>query len=667
MNWVATNTASTAFDVINKSYDNVGTNICIIKNSQFLLSLTTTNSITSTNVSGTFTNWSVAAGWHEQDYEWDGVRHCLDALTWQFFSPPLILQYNSADYESNNFFHLSDYLSVGDIAKLGFVVNTNFLIDSSYFLDFDADTTIANVESRWVTTTNTVLASYPNETPMALKSSSPIPFTGMAYTEVRELVLLAADSSVLADELVTNTVIFWSSCLPEPSVTYTGDETVWDYDTTNWAFNRTATLTYTYSDATPTNVVGYGVTLEAWRGKIDSCSQCTPLVSDLGVGLSAIRASSAIAFPYNIATNYTPLCDLYVQSKGVPDGLSVEQFVLTNGVVQLLNTNWVQSIVATNTSLVDPATVAPTVYYGSMNHCTRCRNEDLPAGDWAPYEFDQPTHECFNCSGGAGDNRKFGLIMGSRDFSGAFISTEPFTSNCTTTQEVLVGQYPFQCIAWSPSAFNTCESNFNDCYSACAGDPVCRSACYDTRYACEQSTAFTNLAIDVVTIMLPLCNDNHYLGDNTNMNFFLPSGQIMDESTTPHMPWTYYSQWNYRVNPPILDNFFYPFHADARPSVTNNNVLLYHTGPIFDGSEVGMFYDDQWGQGIWSKVETGGPPVAASAGVTGVVFRSFINNTVPWAGTTGPQGMTRGWGINDKAMIMKWDALPGGFTHRVLP
>ena len=76
-----TNVASVALNVIENDYFGFDTNINFVANSNVLLSIIYTNSINATNITGVvFTNWNVAEGYTERDYEFDGVKTCINSL-----------------------------------------------------------------------------------------------------------------------------------------------------------------------------------------------------------------------------------------------------------------------------------------------------------------------------------------------------------------------------------------------------------------------------------------------------------------------------------------------------------------------------------------------------------------------------------------------------------
>lgn len=58
-------------------------------NSTTLASLVLTNELNTNSVSRVYTNWPVAAGYHEADYGWDGVKKSIDSLRWTVMYPGL--------------------------------------------------------------------------------------------------------------------------------------------------------------------------------------------------------------------------------------------------------------------------------------------------------------------------------------------------------------------------------------------------------------------------------------------------------------------------------------------------------------------------------------------------------------------------------------------------
>ena len=75
-----TNTYSVAFNGFSLSYDSRTWTITnAITNT--LWSIILSNSINSTNLAAVFTNYNVASGWLERDYEFDGIKTCLNDFT----------------------------------------------------------------------------------------------------------------------------------------------------------------------------------------------------------------------------------------------------------------------------------------------------------------------------------------------------------------------------------------------------------------------------------------------------------------------------------------------------------------------------------------------------------------------------------------------------------
>jgi len=161
VNWIATNTVAVALTVTRMDWTNSNTytphsftcrgsqGVCdynfvwtptlAIFTNYPIFSVTLTNGLMSTNVSAVFTNWNVAAGYHEQDYEYDGIRALVNPLT-VIFAPLTWYAQDASGTNRYGPYMVSDYVAL---------TNAGAFVPSSVTTD-----TLANAQAAIVFTAN---------------------------------------------------------------------------------------------------------------------------------------------------------------------------------------------------------------------------------------------------------------------------------------------------------------------------------------------------------------------------------------------------------------------------------------------------------------------------------------------------------------------------------
>ena len=256
------------------------------------------------------TNYDVAAGWHEIDYGWDGVRTFLDDLTWQTISLDQYVdaisqpgRWSVADLIPNpGFLGLT---AVKEISQYGVCGSPN---DTNVSAAVGAD--IAEAESYFTTsftnfsmatnTCNYFQKNYPRNSLFGFRATFPnLPDGVDVYNRITTcsgpwcgLVL------GLWNTPTTNVVSFWPSCPPS------------DYSwTTNICCPSTLhTISYTYIFSNHVDSCSTAVFFRAFAG-----GDCIPTVSADASSVEVVgyRTSAIEVFPESF-TNFEKSVDFYV-------------------------------------------------------------------------------------------------------------------------------------------------------------------------------------------------------------------------------------------------------------------------------------------------------------------------------------------------------------------
>ena len=150
-----------------------------------LLSVTLTNAINTTNIISVFTNWNVAKGQVERDYEYDGLKACLNAMTkilkalaWKNQNGVLANRYGT------NYVHdIADTNLFGSLRPTSVVTDT--LANASAAIHFTNLNYSANVPpwgASFATATNTGVYAKDNWQGSILQSSWPDDGSVVVYT-----------------------------------------------------------------------------------------------------------------------------------------------------------------------------------------------------------------------------------------------------------------------------------------------------------------------------------------------------------------------------------------------------------------------------------------------------------------------------------------------------
>lgn len=339
------------------------TNSLTATNVQVLLDVNLSNSVNSLTVSNAVLyNYNVAINRHEIDYQYDGVRKCLDSFVWQVVP----LGAYSADYTLTGRWSLaSSGVSPGDLGVTAAV--TNWSMGDCTGIVFVSETPTNPAYSQFTslawsvsTPTNCVgTQGYPFYFPMSIgaqwsKTVSNNPFT-----------IAATPTIFLYSNNLDGTAIgFWGSCPPHDSSAHSSYHGV-NSDYKDCIEPRTDSCSlvrfWTLIGPMDKNSANCGTANRAYAyGNCEpdeaACSGSSSPSGTTVVHNSGIALSSALVYP-EAMNGFASVRELYAHS-AMPDS-SIQHITTTHG--DLYNSNVVTSI-STNTATHEEN-------YGSVAYC----------------------------------------------------------------------------------------------------------------------------------------------------------------------------------------------------------------------------------------------------------------------------------------------------------